>query len=175
MKCHRGDRCCLTRLEADLEPMLTWSSAFLPFPPAPYPPNPPSTPRQSLRVPQGRGQALYLSRGFRRWRDTPGRILYNIPPPIENLFIFGGRFVCVCVLRNQNTRASWVRIIRTSLWFQSAEQKIQWTKERENKQETPTEEGHWKNSIFFLISLFFKKKTKTKKQIHNLYHNIWKS
>lgn len=49
------------------------------------------------------------------------------------------------------------RIIRTSLWFQSAEQKIQWTKEKENKnieQETQTKEGHWKKQQLFLFFCF---------------------
>ena len=57
-------------------------------------------------------------------------------------------------LQKSKHRTQSGRIIRTSLWFQSAEQKIQWTKEKEKKiieQETQTKEGHWKNSNFFLF------------------------
>lgn len=67
---------------------------------------------------------------------------------------------CFCISWKVNNKESQhrtqrVRIIRTSLWFQSAEQKIQWTKERKKyiyiEQETQTKDVHWKTASCFLF------------------------
>lgn len=69
MKCHCGDRWCLTRLEADLDLMLTWSFPLLPLPPL-LTLLIPLYSLWELRVPWEEDKAFYLSRGLYVWLKT---------------------------------------------------------------------------------------------------------